>query len=335
MTDRLVTWASALHRWYSTWQDRPASRLLRIGLALAVLAICGWFIWRQAFRGYTAISMADLSLEPSRLAVSWLCITAATALGAWEWVLLVRALGADLDTVGGMSVHLTSNLGKYVPGLVWPYAGKAYLASRRGVPLRLAGASIGAEVAIVYVSGGLLALLCLPFSGLLPWPLGGRFALQAGAIALTTLTILAIPALARGSRFRETPEAGRGQGRPVDWHRVRLVLALVLLTWCLLTLGFSTLYGPLGPNPGEALLRHGFALAAALLLGQVAFFLPTGLGVREAVFVALLSTTDSASLVVILAVVFRLMMLVGEVLCAAFMAAWDRLRRHQRAEMEG
>jgi hypothetical protein len=325
MAERLVAWAGNLQRWWSARQHHTGLRLLRIALAVGVLVACGWFIWQQVSRGYTAISLTDLTLAPGRLVVSWLCITAATALGAWEWVLLARALGAEMDTVGGMSVHLTANLGKYLPGMIWPFAGKAYLANRRGVPLRLASASIGAELAIIYSAGGLLALLCLPFSGLLPWSLAPRIALQAGVIALTIISILAVPAV--GARAL----ARLGRWPRVDWWQVSLVLALVLLTWCLIGFGFSTLYGPPASGVAQHLLRHSLALALALVLGQVAFFLPTGVGVREAVLVALLSTPDTAGRVVILAIAFRLLMMVGEILCAAVMVAWDRISRRREA----
>jgi uncharacterized membrane protein YbhN (UPF0104 family) len=101
---------------------------------------------------------------------------------------------------------------------------------------------------------------------------------------------------------------------------ITLVMAAVLLTWCLLGFGFSTLYASVSSGGWSHLLRHSFALAAALLLGQIVFFAPTGLGVREAVFVALLASGDTAALVVILAMVFRILMMVGEVLCA--LLAW-------------
>lgn len=329
LAERLDVWVSRLRHWYKAWLEHPASGPLRIALTLAVLAACGWFIWQQVSSGYAAVSLANLTLEPRRLVISWLCITAATALGAWEWVLLVRALGADLNTVAGMSIHLTANLGKYLPGLIWPFAGKAYLASRRDVPLRLASASIGAELAIVHTTGGLLALLCLPFSGLLPWSPAQRIAMQIGAGVLAIAAIFVPPALGKWGRSRFGPWP------QVKWWRVSLVVALILLTWGLLGFGFSTLYGPFDLNPIQQTLKHTLALAVALILGQVVFFLPIGIGVREAVFVALLSTTETAGLVIILAILFRLLMVIGELACTGIMAGLDRVCLLHEAKRDG
>jgi uncharacterized membrane protein YbhN (UPF0104 family) len=297
-------------------------------LALGALAVSIWFIWKQISAGYTAISIADIHLDLERLTVTWLCTAAATALGAWEWVLLVNALGGDLDLAHGMSIHLTSNLVKYVPGFIWSYAGKAYLTTRHGVSTNIAVLSITGEFVIVYFSGVLLMLLCLPFSGLVSWTLGQRLAFQVGAIVLTGISIVMIPVIARWSA-RRGAHAGATLDllRKTNWSRVAFVMVAVLLTWCLLGFGFSVLYGQVSSDGWSHLLRHSFALASALMLGQVVFFAPTGLGVREAVLVALLAMGDTTTWVVILAVVFRIVMMVGEVVCALIALVVSRLSR--------
>jgi glycosyltransferase 2 family protein len=321
MVEQIIQRIGHLRLWYSARRNHRAFRLFRGISVLGILTLCLWFIWQQISAGYTAISMADLHFEPVRLALSWLCIAAATALGAWEWVLLVKALGGNLDLTHGISIHLTSNLTKYLPGSIWPFASKAYLATRRGVPTSLAALSIVGELVIVYLDAILLMLLCLPFSGIVSWTMSQRIAFQAGAILLTGLSLVAAPRIAR----RMTRRLAHARSRPdplsnANSSLITFVMAAVLLTWCLLGFGFSTLYAPVSSVEWSHLLRYSFALAAALLLGQVVFFVPTGLGVREAVFVALLASGGTAALVVILAVAFRILGMVAEVLCA--LVAW-------------
>ncbi len=335
MSRVLVEGLSRLRSWYGARRTRPGVRLLRSVIAVSILAVSGWFLWDQVASGYATLSVADLVVDPARLAVSWACIAAATALGAWEWVLLVNALGGDLGLVRGMSAHLTANLVKYVPGFVWPYAGKAYLATRRGVPANIAAASIAAEFGIVYLDGALLLLLCLAFSGILPWPLGSRLALQAGALLLTAAIVAGLPCAGRRlMRQLERMDTPYPLLAGVNWTQVAFVVVAVLLTWCLLGLGFSTLYREISPGGWASTVRHTFALAAALLIGQLAFLVPTGLGVREAVLVALLGTGHAAAPVVLLAVVFRIEMIAGEMVCALIAVALDRLRRPQQATIE-
>ena len=242
MLDSMVALVGRTRNWLSRVRSHPGYRLLVGATSLGVLAASIWFIWKQLSSGYATVSTADLDLEPRRLIVSWICITTATALGAWEWVLLVRALGGQLDLVQGMSVHLTSNLAKYVPGFIWSYAGKGYLAVRRGVPAAVVTLSIGGEFAIVYICGALLILLALPFSGLIPLSAGGRVALQVVGIGAAGLLILGLPPLARrwSLRNRSAPALLEPLFN-TDWSRIAFVVLAVLMTWFLLNLDMASL----------------------------------------------------------------------------------------------
>ena len=328
MLDRTTVLINQLRRWYSRIRSHPSHRLLLGTLSLGILTTSVWFIWKQVSSGYAAVTTVGLSLEPWRLIISWFCTMAATGLGAWAWVLLVRALDGKLDLADGMSIHLTSNLAKYVPGFIWSYAGKGYLAVRRGVPASTATLSIAAEFAIVYVSGALLATISLPFSDIITLPVGFRIALVALSIGAVGALILGIPSLAR--RMALGSKATTSLFEPLlsaVWPKIGFAFMAVLVTWCLLALGFSVLYGLSTADGWSHFLRHSVALVGALLLGQLVFLAPTGVGVREAIFVALLAVDSNAANVLILAVVFRMEMILGEVLCAIVAAAVVRILR--------
>ena len=179
MLDRTMALARRLHARHSRTRRHPGYRITLGAFSLAILIVCIWFIWQQVSGSYSEVLESGLHLAPGHLVISWFCITAATALGAWEWTLLVRAMGGKLDLVQGMSIHLMSNLAKYVPGFIWSYAGKGILAVRQGIPANIATLSIAAEFAIVYICGALLVVLALPFSGIISLPLGARTMLQA------------------------------------------------------------------------------------------------------------------------------------------------------------
>lgn len=296
-------------------------------LSLSILAVCAWFIWQQVSGSYSTVAESGLHFAPGRLIISWLCVTAAAALGAWEWTLLVGAMGGKLDLVQGMSIHLTSNLAKYVPGFIWAYAGKGILAVRHGVPANIATLSIAAEFAIVYIGGALLALLALPYSDIISLPASARAALQLAATGVTGLLTLGLPRLVQRSTLQgKTGGNLLAPFRNFRWSRISFVIVAVLTTWGILAYGFSVLYGQSLYSGWSHLTRHSIALAGALLLGQLAFFAPTGVGVREAVLVAVLASNNNATEVLILAIVFRIEMIVGEVLCAAVAIAAARIQ---------
>jgi hypothetical protein len=320
MVERFAVQAVRVFSWYSAHRNHVAFYLVRVIATLGILAASVWFIWRQLVTGYTTVSAAELNLDAPRLTLSWLCTAAATALGAWEWTLLLNALGGHIEIPKGMRIHLVANLMKYVPGFVWPYVGKSYLATRHGVTASIAVLSVVAEFAIVFFTGILLLALALPFSGIVPLSAGQSVVFQLGAILLAVMSIAGIPFAGRWL-FVKLRQANLSQApfEQVNWKQVVQVVIAILLTWCLLGLGFSILATPASSHFLQAMPRQTFALASALLIGQVAFLVPMGIGVREAVFLALLGPDHPASLAVVIAIVFRLLMTVGE-FCLALTA---------------
>ncbi len=327
MFERLVENARRLYRWYSMRRNHPAFRLLHGACTVGILAASAWFIWSKASSGYATILATDVLLDPRRLIVSSLCTAASTALGAWEWTLLINALGARLDVARGMRIHLTANLVKYVPGFVWPYVGKTYLASRQGVPAKTAALSVVGELLVLFLDGFLVLLLSLPNSGIVSWSAPQRLALQMSAMALAGIIVVGIPFAGR-RLMHLLGEGHLAQGLPkrIDWGQIVFVVVAVLLTWYLLGFGFSALSVPMAPSAWRDVLRQTTALALALLVGQVAFFAPLGIGVREAILIALLGSDGSAAVIVVAALVFRIEMMIGEVTCALIAILVGKLR---------
>ncbi len=295
-------------------------RLLRFVVTWGVLAISILFIVQKVYSEYITISTSHANFDIAKVLISWLCITASTLLGAWEWTLLIKALGGRLDPVIGMRIHLISALGKYMPGYIWPYLGKAHLAIRCGVPADIAIFSVAGELVIVYLSGILLLLVSLPFSGLIREITGD---LQTGIALISGCTIAAfLPGFLSDDRFGKFLRLSK----TVNWREVVFVIVAVVLTWCLLGFGFYMLDASIKPsveNPWKLLT----GLISALLGGQLALFIPMGIGVREAILVAFLGLDKPAWLVILMAVMFRLEMTLGEVFSTLLVVLWSKTKQ--------
>ncbi|MBN1260637.1 MAG: hypothetical protein JXB35_08150 [Anaerolineae bacterium] len=312
----------ALYDWYKQHKDSAALRWVRRLFSASIIGVCGWFIWQQLANGYQTLSEASLDFNTGYLIAAWACITTATALGAWEWALLVRALGGVMPTPRGLQIALTSNLAKYVPGFIWTYLGKVMGATRAGVAGEVAGLSVILEFAMVHLAGFLLILVALPQSGLGAWSPDAR-RLATLFITLAVVGFLtSVPRLGRGlvEQLNKAGIARQAWGK-INWTGVNGVLIAILLTWPLLVLGFCLLDASLtGAVAWSELPRLTVALAGALLLGQLAVFVPMGLGVREAVFIALMAPARAAPFTVLLALMLRITSLLGEVLTALLAA---------------
>jgi len=300
---------------FSNAKHSPA-RYLRWVVSLGILAASSWFVGRKVYSEWGTVSASHINPDIPRLLISWLCITTSTLLGAWEWTLLVKALGGHLNTINGIRIHLISALGKYIPGYVWPYLGKAHLSVRYGVPAEIAIFSIVGELAIVYLSGILILLLSVPFNGLMAETTRSTLIAVGCVVGFIFAAFVFGFLRAQNPRFEKT----------VNWKGIIFIIFAVTLTWCLLGFGFYMLDISIKPPTGNP-LRLLTGLIVALLGGQLAVFVPMGIGVREALLVAILDINKPAWLIVLMAVMLRLEMILGEVVLTLFVLVWSVVKR--------
>jgi uncharacterized membrane protein YbhN (UPF0104 family) len=221
----------------------------------------------------------DSNIDLAR--VGWRWLLGAVALGAcaiigsaFIWLEILRGLGAwPRARLSG--IFLQAQLGKYVPGSIWQYAGRSALAGAQGVPLRVVGKSLPIELGATIFAGAAFSILLLGWWGLV----GVAAILGAAALA--------------ASFFHK------------DRIMVRTAARATLLyaaTWPFIGLSFwmtarAFVHVPVGDLP-----VYTGAFAAAWIVGLLAIYAPGGLGVREAMLVAILrSRIGSADAVVIAA----------------------------------
>jgi uncharacterized membrane protein YbhN (UPF0104 family) len=199
-------------------------------------------------------------------------------------------------------IFFQSQLGKYIPGSIWQYAGRAAIARVHGVPTQPVVVSMPIEFAASAVAAGSMAGLLLGWWG-------------AAVIAAVALVLLALERPAR-SRGRPAPAMVRGT-------------LLYLPVWLLLGAGFWLCAHGLPGVPGHDLPMYVGAFAVAWLAGLLAVFAPGGLGVREAVLVALLASRIGAADALVVASASRLTLIFVDIVFAAVATAV--LRRDSRA----
>jgi hypothetical protein len=317
---QFIELSRSVYSWYLAHRDHFPFILLRKTLTFGILAVSFWFIGKQIYSGHIALSKINVVIDLYSLITSSLCVATSTVLGAWEWTLLVKAFGEDIDTAQGMQVHLISNLTKYVPGFIWAYLGKAYLTTKQGVSAEVAAISIISEFVIVFFDGLLLLVLTLPYSEIIPELMGSKLVLQVSTLFFSGVVIASIPL------FGHWLNQSLPCPKQVSWRQIILVTIAVLLTWSLLGLGFSILGASSLGLDSLNISRWLFTLALGLLAGQVAFLIPMGLGIREVVFLSLLNPSHSTAFILVIALVFRIELILSEVFCTLIVVGVTRLR---------
>ena len=213
------------------------------------------------------------------------------------------------------ATYLVAQQAKHIPGGIWPAVARAGLSRRLhpGLGPRLAffwvlGESL-ASVAAGLISGGAV-LLAADQAGLRP-RLWAALALAAG---LGSLIAFAIARQTLLGRILDT--AGKVTGQPTPG--LTGLAAAHLPAWAASGATTAALAAAIvRPEGGLADYR---LLAAAAILASVAGFLalpvPAGIGVREAVFVALAASVLTGSHAVVLALAARLLSLAAQVVLA-------------------
>jgi hypothetical protein len=286
---------------------------LKLVLRLAAAGFITWTAW-HVVRGWTGL---PASVPIGAVVQAGAAVLAANFLLAAAWhLLLERVTLRRFAWPTQLRVFMASNLGRYVPGKVALPAVRIAALGPLGVGPALVGSAMFVELLSWITSAGVLAFSALSFgpsafvasAAGLPERLGVlTSAGLACGFALLTLVLVSVdrrrlPALL----LRQSRLPGGGPLLPA---RVALVHALYWASWWL--------HGVLLLSGFGASLSTASSAGAAFILGPVLGFLaliaPAGVGVKEAVVIALVAPVCGVSNAVAIGVLSRLLQLGADV----------------------
>ena len=286
---------------------RTALRLAVAGLFLGVIVVVLAGQWRQARPLLGRLSV------PVVLA-AWVPVLGGIYASFRSWRAALADLGGSLPRAGAMRVFYLGQLGKYVPGTIWPAVTQMRLGRDYRVPPRASGAAF-AVFMLVLVGTGLLV-------GLPVVPLLGRDAVDEYRWLVLVLPLFAL-ALAPPVLNRAIAVALRAIGRPplpapLSLAGVLRVAGWALLSWLCYGAHAYLLARSLGVEGGGLLwLQCTGAFAAAFASGPLLLVVPAGAGVREAALLLLLGSTVTVPVAAVIAVCSRLLFVVGDLAWSA------------------
>lgn len=197
------------------------------------------------------------------------------------WGRVLHRFGVTVGTARVVAWYFVGELGKYLPGGVWPVLGRGELARRGGVPRSRAYASVGLSLGMLYLAAMFVATAFVPFAvtggGFSPWMLC-LLALPLGVVALHHSVIERLVALiGRLTRRQFSVEVPR-------WRESLTLVAMYVPTW--IFIGGATWAVARAITPDASAPRVIFAAVLSWVVGFLAVPVPAGAGVREAVLLA-------------------------------------------------
>lgn len=237
-------------------------------------------------------------------------------INATSWHLINVALGSTLTYTGNLKVWLYSNLGRFLPGTIWQYAGRIYLASSQGISKPLTTTALIAEAIFNLLAGVIVVFLSLLFTSIEI----NKNVLQL----LTIVAIILVPVILILSNNKIISILIKLIGkllkykdieiRPLPFRSIPVLLFSYLLQFVFggLTLFFLSKMAIDLPINLYPVFIGIFAIS--WLLGYISFVSPSGIGIQELSLAGLLSIYMPFSIAIVVAIIFRVTLLIAELL---------------------
>ena len=277
-------------------------RLVVAGVFLAVIVVVLAGQWEQAKPLLGRLSV------PSVLAALAL-VLAGIFTTFLSWRAALADLGGRLPLPGAMRVFYLGQLGKYLPGTIWPAVTQMRLGRDYRVPPRASGAAVVVFMLMVIGTGLLVGVPVIP--------LLGRDAADEYHWLVLVLPVLVIalapPVLNRVMALALRLARRPPMPAPLSAGGILRVAGWAIVSWLLYGVHVYLLARQLGAEGGALLLLQCTgAFAAAFASGPLLLIVPAGAGVREAALLLLLGSTVTAPVAAVVAVVSRLLFIVGD-----------------------
>ena len=298
-----------------------AGRIFRFGFMALTLAFGAWYIvghWSGIRSGLTSIG---LLAALGALA----CVLAALVCTMLVWRTLMAGLGSTLSVGVASRVLFVGQLGKYLPGSVWPVLAQMELASDHKVPRARTAAASVINMCLSLLCALIVALLTLPFSHALARYWWGFL------IALPLLVCLYPPMLNRLLRlgfkiFRRDPPDQALSGRVII-----VAMAWYVVSWIFYGLQIYVMALRVGVRPASGLPLCIGAFALSWAIGFVTPS-PAGAGFRDVLLVVLLSTQMSAHDAAAITLVSRVATTLADGITASAAVAFYKYRHRKSLE---
>jgi uncharacterized membrane protein YbhN (UPF0104 family) len=291
-------------------------RVVRYGFVAVAVGLGAYAV----VRSWPSVRAGLAGLGPWPVAGAMVCVLGAMVAAMQVWRVLLAGLGSPLPALAAARVVFVGQLGKYLPGSVWPVLAQMELARAHQVPRSRSGTASVLSLLVSLLAGLLTALVTLPFV------IGANAPYRWAFLAAPVLLVLLHPKVFNPLLAALLRLVRRPAPEPVTGRAVVTAFGWALVSWVLYGAQIWLLVTRLGAPDGRGALLALGGFAFAWSVGFLVVFAPAGAGVREVVLVATLGTVIGVGDATAIALVSRGLMTVGDLVTAG-VVGWSG-RRH-------
>jgi glycosyltransferase 2 family protein len=290
------------------------SRVVRWGFVALTVAI-GVF---AVVRDWSSLRHALVSLGFWPVAGALVAILLALAAAMQVWRVLLGALGSPLPARPAARIMFIGQLGKYLPGSIWPVLAQMELGNDYQVPRHRSASASVLTMVITVLTGLLTALVALPF-------VAGSTDYAWALLAAPVLLVLLIPRVLNAA-LNKVMKVARRPPLEVELtgRAVAGALAWSFVSWACYGLQIWLLVTALGAPAGKAALLSLGGFAFAWTVGFLFVIAPAGAGVRDVLLALTLGLVIGHGAALAIALVSRVLATIADLVTAGAAAAFTR-----------
>jgi uncharacterized membrane protein YbhN (UPF0104 family) len=288
-----------------------ASRAFRLGFVAVAVALGGYAIaaqWGQVSRSIDRMGLLTVAL-------ALISVLLGLLMSMQAWRALLAGLGSPLPVPGAARIVFLGQLGKYLPGSVWPVLAQMELGTTHRVPRHRSASASVLFMLVALLTGLLTALVMLPFT---------RTSSYLWALAITPVLLACLhprvlnKLISRLLRLARQPPLEH----PLSGRTLAVALSWWFAAWICFGVQIWLLTIRLGAPIGSSLLLATGAYAFAWSVGFIVVFVPAGVGLRDVLLVTTLSPVVGVAGATAVALLSRALTTAGDLLTAASAGAW-------------
>lgn len=275
-------------------QPTTRTRLIKLVKFLLAAALI-YFAGREVMVHWSEVVNYRWHINWWLLVLSVVIHLVAFAFFSQVWCWLMRGFGLQIPLRHGFKIAYIANLGRYIPGRIWPIFGMVYVARQMKIPEAVAVASWGLALlfgmppsfmAVAITTWIHPNMISIELQGYLGWALYIGLAVFFGLSLLLLIAPNKSLALANfGLRLIRRPT--------IHFHMsLRLAAAVYFgyfVGWLIYGLAFYIFIHGIVQDPSIPILAAIGGFVLSYQIGYLAIFTPGGLGARELVMIAILT----------------------------------------------
>jgi len=287
------------------------SRLLKWGVLVVAIGVGAYEIAREWQKVHHALGQIGVLACFEALLV--LLVMQFATLRQWQS--LLAGLGSPIRTTTAGRIFFVGQLGKYIPGSVWPVLTQMELGARANVPRSRSGSASILTMILSLATGLFVAAATLPFAH---YSAGYDWVFILVPVILACLHPRVLNRLLnRLFKVIKRP----GLEHPVTLTMLSKALAWSLLAWAANGMQIWILADRLGAPAGRTVLIALGGYAFAWCVGFVIVFAPAGGGFRDVLLIAALAPVLHYAPALAVALVSRAVNTISDLLVAGTAAA--------------